>query len=322
MTSCLIIIEHRNQKLKKSSLELVHVALKAQQTVHIVILGDQLQGFTDELDSLGVHKIHLIESDSLKYYSGDIYVQALAKLCEQIQPQFILASHTALGRDLLPRLATQLDAGVASDCTDLSFSQNMVTAKRPFYAGKVTAQVEFLGPGPHLLSVRANLFPLPQKTDQKSETEKHDFQPSNVLTKVVEIVQNTSSSRPDVSEASIVVSGGRSLKNAENFSILEECADVLGAAVGASRAAVDAGYRPHRDQVGQTGKVVSPQLYIACGISGAIQHLAGMRTSKIIVAINTDSEAPIFKIADYGIVGDLFEIVPKLTQELKKIKST
>jgi electron transfer flavoprotein alpha subunit len=232
----------------------------------------------------------------------------------------VLGSHTPTGRDLMPKIAAQLGVGLASDCTQLAFNGGKIQVRRPIYSGKATAEVEFLGAGPQMATLRANALGVPKADTSKTATvvtESVDL--GGLLTKVTDVVTGASG-RPDVTEAAIVVSGGRSLKNAENFKLLEEMADVLGAAVGASRAAVDAGYRPHRDQVGQTGKVVSPALYIACGISGAIQHLAGMRTSKTIVAINQDPEAPIYQVADYGVVGDLFAIVPLLKDEFKKLK--
>jgi electron transfer flavoprotein alpha subunit len=202
----------------------------------------------------------------------------------------------------------------------VKFEGQKIQVRRPLYAGKATAEVEFLGSGPQMATVRPNTFGTPQADPQKkAEIVSVAANLGTLKTKVLEVTQG-SVGRPDVTEASIVVSGGRSLKSAENFKILEEMADVIGAAVGASRAAVDEGFRPHRDQVGQTGKVVSPTLYMACGISGAIQHLAGMRTSKVIVAINTDAEAPIFQVADYGVVGDLFTLVPLVKEELKKIR--
>jgi electron transfer flavoprotein alpha subunit len=220
----------------------------------------------------------------------------------------------------MPKVAARLDAGLASDCTSLAFAGSNVTVRRPVYSGKATAEVEFVGAGPKLVTLRANALGVPKPdTSKTAETVNVAVSLNDQKTKVLEVVKGASA-RPDVTEASIVVSGGRSLKNSENFKLLEDMADVMGAAVGASRAAVDAGYRPHRDQVGQTGKVVSPALYVACGISGAIQHLAGMRTSKVIVAINTDAEAPIFQVADYGIVGDLFQVVPALQAELAKMK--
>ncbi len=220
----------------------------------------------------------------------------------------------------MPLVAAHLGVGLASDCVSLALQGSSVVARRSMYSGKATAEVEFLGSGVKCLTVRPNALGTP-KVDgaAKAETMPLSLTLDGLKSKTVELVQSAMS-RPDVTEASIVVSGGRSLKNAENFKILEDLADVVGAGVGASRAAVDAGYRPHRDQVGQTGKTVSPQLYIACGISGAIQHLAGMRTSKTIVAINTDPQAPIYQIADYGVVGDLFQVVPALTQEFKKLK--
>jgi len=247
-------------------------------------------------------------------------VKSAAQLIGTLQPQVVLASHTPTGREFMPRLAARLGVGVASDCNELKFTADGIAARRPMYSGKATAEVEFVGAGPRLATVRANALGTPkQDAGRKAETVAFAPDLGELKTQVLEVVAGAGG-RPDVTEASIVVSGGRSLKSAENFKIIEELADTLGAAVGASRAAVDAGYRPHRDQVGQTGKVVSPTLYVACGISGAIQHLAGMRTSKTIVAINTDPEAPIFQIADYGLVGDLFAVVPLLKEELKKLR--
>jgi electron transfer flavoprotein alpha subunit len=220
----------------------------------------------------------------------------------------------------MPGLSARLKVGLASDCVSLSFEGSNIKVRRPVYSGKASAEVEFLGSGPRMATIRANALGA-GKADAAANAEVVPVavQLGALKTKVTDVVKG-SSARPDVTEAAVVVSGGRALKNAENFKILEDMADTLGAAVGASRAAVDAGYRPHRDQVGQTGKVVSPSLYIANGISGAIQHLAGMRSSKVIVAINQDPEAPIFQVADYGIVGDLFQVVPALTEEFKKIK--
>lgn len=320
MAKVFVIAEHRDGKLKKSTFELLGASKAGGNETHAILLGDNVAELAKELGQYGAQKVHLAQNPALKFYTSEAYAQAIVPILKGANPDVVLASHTPTGRDLMPRVAARLGVGVATDCTQASFEGGKLKVRRPVYAGKATAEVEFVGSGPQVATIRANALGVP-KPDASGTAEVIQVTPQigELKSKVTEVVKGASA-RPDVTEASIVVSGGRSLKNAENFKILEEMADTLGAAVGASRAAVDAGYRPHRDQVGQTGKVVSPQLYIACGISGAIQHLAGMRTSKTIVAINTDPEAPIFQVADYGLVGDLFALVPALTQEFKKLK--
>ncbi|MBC75774.1 MAG: hypothetical protein CME64_07145 [Halobacteriovoraceae bacterium] len=221
---------------------------------------------------------------------------------------------------MMPRLATQFDAGLASDVVNFIFEGDNFSATRPLFAGKCLAKVEIQGPKPHFVSVRPNALGMPESpAGGSAEAAEASVDAGNIRAAIKEIIASASE-KADLTEANIIISGGRAMKNSENFSILHECAEVIGATVGASRAAVDSGYASPDMQVGQTGKTVSPSLYIACGISGAIQHLAGMRTSKVIVAINSDPDAPIFTKADYGIVGDLFKIVPILTEELKKIQ--
>lgn len=321
MTRVFVIAEHREGRLKKSTFELLSASSTAGNETHAILLGEGVEELAKELGQYGAKTVHLAQDPALKLYTSEAYSKVILQILKSASVDVILASHTPTGRDLMPRVAARLNVGLASDCTQLSFEGNKIKARRPVYAGKATAEVEFLGAGPQIATVRPNALGAGKCDASKvAEIIQVKIDPIGPLkTKVIDIVKGASG-RPDVTEAAIVVSGGRSLKNAENFKMLEEMADVLGAAVGASRAAVDAGYRPHRDQVGQTGKVVSPTLYIACGISGAIQHLAGMRTSKVIVAINTDPEAPIFQLADYGIVGDIFSIVPLLKDEFSKIK--
>jgi electron transfer flavoprotein alpha subunit len=319
MAKVLVFAEQRDGKLKKASMEIVAAASKAGHETHVALLGSGVDGLAKEIGGYGASKVHLVQSDALKNYTGEAYAKGLQAVIQAVSPDWICASHSPMGRDLLPRLAARLGAGLASDCTQVNFAGN-VSVRRPVFAGKATAEVEFSGPGPKLLTIRPNALGLPPADASKTaQSAAVSADLGGLKSKFVEFSKGTST-RPDVTEASIVVSGGRALKSAENFKILEELADTVGAAVGASRAAVDAGFRPHRDQVGQTGKVVSPSLYLAFGISGAIQHLAGMRTSKVIVAVNTDAEAPIFQVADYGIVGDLFTFVPLLKEEFKKIK--
>ena len=320
MAKVFVIAEQRDGRLKKSTFELLGASAAAGNETHAILLGEGVAELAKELGQNGAGKVHLVQSPALKFYTSEAYAKAIVDILKAGAPDVVLASHTPTGRDLMPRIAARLNVGLASDCTSLSFDGAKIKVRRAVYAGKATVDVEFVGAGPQMATMRANALGIPKADPAKTaEVITVNADLGDLKTKVTEVVKG-SSGRPDVTEASIVVSGGRSLKTAENFKILEDMADVLGAAVGASRAAVDAGYRPHRDQVGQTGKVVSPTVYIACGISGAIQHLAGMRTSKVIVAINTDPEAPIYQVADYGIVSDLFTIVPLLQAEFKKVK--
>ena len=320
MAKVFVIAEHRAGRLKTSTFELVGAAAGAGNETHVVLLGDGIGELAKELGPYGAKTVHLIQDPALKLYSAEAYSKALSALLKPAGPDIILASHTPTGRDFMPRLAARLGVGLASDCTQIGFNGTELKLRRPVYAGKATAEVEFMGPGPRMATIRPNTVGVPAPDPAKTaEIVNAAANLGTLKSKVLEVVKS-SSSRPDVTEVPIVISGGRGLKSAENFKKLEDLADVLGAAVGASRAAVDAGFRPHRDQVGQTGKIVSPTLYIACGISGAIQQLAGMRTSKVIVAINTDTEAPIFQVADYSVVGDLFQVIPNLQEELKKIK--
>jgi electron transfer flavoprotein alpha subunit len=320
MAKVFIIAEHRDGRLKKSTFELVGASAAAGNETHAILMGDGIADLAKELGHYGAKAVHLVQNAALKLYTAEAYTKAALAVLKTGSPDIVLGGHSPTGRDLLPRLAARLGVGIATDCTHVAFEGTKIKARRAVYAGKATVEVEFLGSGPQMATVRPNSFGASKPDTSKSaEVVNVTADLGTLKTKVVEIVQGASG-RPDVTEASVVVSGGRSLKSAENFKILEDLADVLGAAVGASRAAVDAGFRPHRDQVGQTGKVVSPSLYLACGISGAIQHLAGMRTSKVIAAINSDPEAPIFQLADYGVVGDLFALVPLLKEEFKKVK--
>ena len=312
----LIIAEHKNGQLSEATRELFGLLL-GQAEVHAVAAGENLEPLAGPLGQLGAAKVHLIGSPALASYTGESLGQALGQFIRQLAPVAVLAAHTPLGKDLAPRLAAALDAALATDCIQVSFNDGQVTVRRPVYAGKATAEVEFTDDSLKVITVRPRTVKAPEPDAARSaEVAEVAVELPEQKTVLKEIIASDNV-RPDVTEAVIIVTGGRSLGSAENFSVIENFADSIGAAVGSSRAAVDAGYRPYRDQVGQTGKVVSPQVYIACGVSGAIQHLAGMRTSKHIVAINTDPEAPIFQVAAYGIVGDLFEVVPLLAEAAK-----
>lgn len=320
MSTILVFVEQRNGKVKKSSLEAVtkgaELAKSSGSSAIAVLIGATVSGLTSEVANHGISTVVTIEDARLELYANAAYASAIVQLAKSKSATVILMSATAMGKELGAYVAAKLNGSLATDATDVKINGGKVSVIRPVYTGKAISDVQ-LNTSPAVVSLRPNSV---QAVSNPSSATVEPFSPTfsdaDFKCKVVEVV--ASSGKLDVSEADIVVSGGRSMGSAANFSILEELSSVLGGAVGASRAAVDSGYRPHEDQVGQTGKVVSPKLYIACGISGAIQHLAGMSSSKVIVAINKDKDAPIFQVADYGIVGDLFEIVPALTTELKK----
>jgi len=320
-----IIVEHNKTEIRKVSLELLSegrtIADKTGDALVAVILGKDIAGFADKAGAYGADKVILVADDKLEDYTTGGYTSALNKLIRKEEPQAVLIGNTAVGKDLAPRLAHRLGVGMASDCTGMEHNEeSFLTFKRPIYGGKAFAELS-ASARPILATIRPNTFPLAAPDEaRKAEivNESAEIDPAD-LRAIVKEVALAASGRPELIEANIIISGGRGMKGSENYHILEECADVIGAAVGASRAAVDAGWIEQKFQVGQTGKTVSPTLYIACGISGAIQHLAGMGSSKVIVAINKDPDANIFTLADYGIVGDLFEVVPLLTEEFKKL---
>ena len=266
----------------------------------------------------GAQEVHIVKDAKLDNYNSELYLAAMAAVLEKVKPEFVLASASSTGRDLFPRLAAKVGAGVVSDATEITFDGAKLKAKKPIYAGKVFATAEFKNSTSQIVLMRANQIPLTTVTAGAGTVVEHALPAIDLKTIVQEVVKGASK-KMDLTEANIIISGGRGLKEAGNFKLLTDLADVLGATVGASRAVVDAGWVPHDMQVGQTGKTVAPTLYIAVGVSGAIQHLAGMSGSKVIVAINNDANAPIFQKATYGIVGDLFDIVPKLTEEFRKV---
>ncbi len=276
------------------------------------------EGLT-RLAEWGATKIWLVEHAGLAPYRGEVWVPVLAALVAAQAPKAILGAVTSRQRELLARLAARLGVGFAADTVALAMDGDTLVATRPVYAGKLLSKVTWAKP-PWVATLRPNVFkPAEPIAGREPAVARPAVTVPDAMLKLVERREEVSTGLPELSEAELVVSGGRGMKGPENFVILENLASVIGAAVGASRAAVDAGWRPHRFQIGQTGRTISPKLYLGFGISGAIQHLAGMRTSKVIVAVNKDPEAPIFKIADYGIVGDLFEVVPALTEEFQKL---
>jgi electron transfer flavoprotein alpha subunit len=282
-----------------------------------VVVGDAINNL-NEISKYGIQKITHLKNSELANYSSSGYTEVISNLAKESDFDILILSNTALGKDLAPHLSIKLDAACVVDCIKISVSGNDIICTRPTYAGKALVDLKLLS-NKKVITIRPNVFKA-QVTENSNPPEivVKDITSANLRSKVTEFKK--SEGKLDVSEADIIVSGGRGMKGPENFHLIEELAETLGAAVGASRAVVDAGWRPHSEQVGQTGKTVSPTLYIACGISGAIQHLAGMSSSKFIVAINKDKDAPIFNVADYGITGDLFEILPALTSEIKKVK--
>jgi len=322
-----VFVEQRDGTVLPAGLQCLtaaaELAKKTGGKVVAGLVGHGLAGVADQIDGTGPAVLYVADDAGLKMYNGLKYTRALAALIQKADPQVVLLAASCMGRDLGPRVALRLGAGLATDCTELDLDGNgALRIKRPIYAGKASPSVFFNAAKLQMASVRANPCAAPAAGSAKAErvavTIAADAGDDRQVTKEI---ARSGSGEKDVPEAAIVVSGGRSLKNEENFKVLFELAKVLDAAVGASRAACDAGYQPHSRQVGLTGKTVTPQLYVACGISGAIQHLAGMRGSRRIIAINTAPEAPIFKVADYGIVGDLFQVVPLLTEEIKKAKA-
>jgi len=318
MTRTLAVLEQRDGVLRKISYEVVTAAQRLGGTVEAVVCGSGAVQGTDQVGRFGADKVVTLTNPSFAKYDPEGYAQALAERIKQGGYEAVLFAASATGKDLAPRVAAKLGVAVTADITEVAAEGGAIVAIRPVYAGKALLKVK-VAAQPAVLSVRPNVFtPVERPKAGTAETVAVSVSPGRV---VVREVKAAPAGTLDVAEAQIIISGGRGLKDPANFKVLEELARAFGgrAAVGASRAVVDAGWRAHADQVGQTGKTVSPSLYIAVGISGAIQHLAGMRTSKVIVAINKDKDAPIFKVADYGVVGDLFEIVPKLTEEIRKL---
>ncbi|MEE8169378.1 MAG: electron transfer flavoprotein subunit alpha/FixB family protein [Phycisphaerae bacterium] len=321
----LVFAEWRGGSLHPASLQCLtaagELAASTGGGVQAAVIGHQVGDAAGAMGRGGAGSVFMVDHAACEKYNPLVYTRALAAIVERADPQIVLFPASFMGRDLAPRLAARIDAGLATDCTELRIEDSALVAQRPIYNGKAANTVHFDGARRQMVSVRPNMYPAPKPADEAGETVAVEFAPDERDARQVtrEIVR-TGGEDKDVTEASIVVSGGRSLKNADNFKMLYDLAHVLDGAVGASRAACDAGYQPHCRQVGLTGKTITPQLYMAFGISGAIQHLAGMRGSRRIVAVNTDAEAPIFKLADYGIVGDLFKIVPLLIEDLKKIK--
>jgi electron transfer flavoprotein alpha subunit len=318
------IAEQRDGDIRKITYEIIsegrRLADELGQDLTVVLLGVNIKEKGAALGNYGADKVLVADDPRLDPYTTDAYANVIAQLVKANEPSILLMGASTQGKDLSARLSAKLGVAMAQDCTAFSIEDGNLVAIRPIYAGKAYEKVTYENSLPQLATARPNVMSIREPDTSKSAEvvdASFELDDAALQTKVVDVVKDESG-KVDLTEADKIVSGGRGMKGPENYKILEELADLIGASVGASRSAVDAGWRPHSDQVGQTGKVVSPNLYVACGISGAIQHLAGMSTSKVIVAINKDPDAPIFQRADYGVVGDLFDLVPAFKEEVKK----
>jgi electron transfer flavoprotein alpha subunit len=317
----LVLGEARDGSLRNVSFESIGAAKTVSEGGEVVgvLIGEKVSGLAQDLISYGADRVVVVENEKLNQYTSDGFSQALLAVINSEKPEGLIAGHTALGKDLTPKIAAKLSSGLVSDAVNVEAVGGNIVFTRPIYSGKAFEK-KIVTDGLIFATIRPNnITPLEKDESRSGEVTSLTVEIKDLRTIIKDVVKKVSEG-VDLSEAKVIVSGGRGVKSAEGFQPLKELAKVLGGAVGASRGACDADYCDYSMQIGQTGKVVTPDLYIACGISGAIQHLAGMSNSKVIVAINKDPEANIFNVADYGIVGDLFEVVPILTEEVKKIK--
>lgn len=324
-----IVAEHLHGELRRGTLELLgkgrELADELEVELSAVLLGDDVRPLAQQLIAHGADRVYLAQDSVLGHYRTGPYTDVLAGLINQQKPEIVLVSATPQGRDLAPRLAARLSAGLTADCTGLSIDhdERLLVQTRPAFGGNLMATIVCRHARPQMATVRPGVMKALDPDDSRSgeiwEVPAH-LDERAVLAKLVEIMQQEGDGQVNLQDAEVIVAGGRGLGKPENFAIIRELAEALGGAVGASRAAVDAGWIPAFHQVGQTGRSVQPKLYIACGISGAVQHLAGMANSDCIIAINKDPNAPIFSAAHYAVVGDLFEIVPALTKKLREAR--
>ena len=323
-----VYIEHQEGQVAKVSWELIGTASDLAKELNVeisaIIIGHKIEHLCQEAFSYGANNAYIIDDPVFQYYRTKPYLKALCYLTRKYKPEIVLMGATGLGRDLAGAVATELQAGLTADCTGLSIDENRnLLQTRPAFGGNIMATIICDRTRPQMATVRPHVMPLPSYIHDKTGKiirEDIELEKSDLITKIVEIISNKDAKDVDIAGAEFIISGGRGMLAKENFAILEELANELGGVVGSSRSAVDAGWMPYERQVGQTGKTVRPKIYIACGISGAIQHLVGMQNSDIIIAINRDKDAPIFEVATYGIVGDLFEVVPALTKQIRAIK--
>ena len=317
----LVFIEQRDGKIRKASLEALSLARRlAGGPVAAVLPGKGVTALAKDLGRYGAGVVYVADRDDLALFSSQGYVGALDAAAKKAGPDAVLLAATSMGKDVAPRFAARNDVGVLADVMDLKLEGDRLVGSRPVYSGKAWAEADLGASKLQVVTTRPNVFPAEAKEGAEASVEALELPDVAPRARVVK-VEASESKELDVSEADVIVSGGRGIKGPENWPMIRDLQHALGAALGASRAVVDAGWIDHQHQVGQTGKVVSPTLYVACGISGAIQHLAGMGTSKVIVALNKDPDAPIFQVATYGIVGDIFQIVPELTKAVKAAKA-
>jgi len=325
-----ILAEHRRGKLGSVVPEIIGAARELQKElsapVCAVLVGNGVRKFTDELLSYGVDEVWMIDNPGIGDFDEDVHAELVSEILMEKKPEIFLGGGTVVGRSLLPRVAAKILTGLTADCTELSIdpATMLLRQTRPAFGGNIMATIMCDKFRPQMATVRPHVMQMPEKQAGRSGTTIRDtceIEEDDVLVKVLEIVGDRQGQSVDIGGADLIVSGGRGMMAKENFAVLQELADELGGVVGASRSAVDAGWMPMDRQVGQTGKTVRPKIYIACGISGAIQHLVGMQDSDVIIAINRDKDAPIFKVAKYGVVGDVLTIVPAITNRLREMKS-
>lgn len=326
-----VYVEHNQGQPAHVSWELmgagVQLAKARNSKVCAVIIGDQISNLCNEAISYGADLVYLVDSKIYQYYRTESYYKAICYLVNKYKPEIMLIGATGEGRDLGGAIATELGTGLTADCTGLAIDEKgFLLQTRPAFGGNIMATILTEKTRPQMSTVRPHVMPIPEKDKNRQGQiikESFDLKEDSIFAKVLEIIDDRKPGAEiiDIAAADIIVSGGRGLQNPENFKILQELADEIGGVVGSSRAAVDAGWMPPERQVGQTGKTVRPKIYIACGISGAIQHLVGMQESNVIIAINRDKQAPIFEVATYGIVGDLFKIVPAMTSYIKSMRN-
>jgi len=325
MAAVCAFLETSRGELKKSAAEVLgegrRLADELGDSLDAVLLGKGVTALTDAVAALGADRVLVADADALENFTIDGYLKALLKATAASSPKVMLMVASVVGKDLAPAIAAATSSALLTDVTEIGLSDGAVTVKKPIYSGKAVAAAS-ASTDMVVATLRPNVFrPAQAEAGRSASVEVVDAGvTADEIRTVVREVLAKAGEKLDLTEADIIVAGGRGLRGAENWHLIEDLAEAVGGVCGASRAVVDAGWRPHDEQVGQTGKTVSPKLYIAVAISGAIQHLAGMRTSKCIVAVNTDAEAPIFKAADYGIVGDAFEVCPLLAEELKKLR--
>lgn len=324
-----VYVEHTDGEPAHVSWELLGVGAELAKALDVelctVVIGENVDNLCRDSFAYGAQKVYLVDDPVFHFYRTEAYYKAVCYLVNKYKPEIMLMGATGLGRDLAGAVATELKTGLTADCTGLAIDdKRFLLQTRPAFGGNIMATIQTEGTRPQMSTVRPHVMPLPERGPERQGEiirESVPVKEEDILAKVLEVINDSRGDSVDVAAADIIVSGGRGMQNSENFKILQELADELGGVVGSSRAAVDAGWMPAERQVGQTGKTVRPKIYIACGISGAIQHLVGMQESDVIIAINRDKQAPIFEVATYGIVGDLFQIVPAITSHIREIRA-